>query len=250
MRISIITAVYNNEHTLSYAIDSVFCQKFVDIEYVVIDGGSSDKTVDIIRSYRNKISKFISEPDKGIYDAMNKGIELASGDIIGILNSDDMYANDTVLHDVVETFEQTGADVVYGDLVYVSKEDPDKVMRYWKSGPYKLGSFLKGWHPAHPAFFVRKEIYDKYGIFDLSFDISADFELMLRLFEKYKVKSTYLPKVLVKMRLGGESNRSLSNIVKGNLNILRAFRKNGIFVTPMYTIKRAITKMKQYLMNR
>ena len=246
MKLSIVTSVYNNSKSISSAINSVLSQKDINLEYIIIDGGSTDGTVDIIKSYGGKITKFISEPDKGIYDAMNKGIRMASGDVIGILNSDDMYADDAVLKDVAETFERTGADAVYGDLVYVDKDDTNKVVRYWKSGPYKPGSFRKGWHPAHPALFVRKAIYDKYGVFDTSFDISADFELMLRFFEKHSIKTVYLPRVLVKMRMGGESNRSLANIIKGNVNILCAFWKNGIFVTPFYTLKRAWEKMKQF----
>ncbi len=245
-KISIITVVFNNKEMISSVIDSVQEQTYKDIEHIVIDGGSTDGTVDIIKSYGGKITKFISEPDNGIYDAMNKGIKLASGDIIGILNSDDMYADNAVLKDVAETFERTGADAVYGDLVYVNKDDTNEVVRYWKSGPYKPGSFRKGWHPAHPALFVRKAIYDKYGVFDTSFDISADFELMLRFFEKHSIKTVYLPRVLVKMRVGGESNRSLANIIKGNVNILRAFWKSGIFVTPLYTLRRAWGKMKQF----
>lgn len=244
--VTIITASYNSRIGIENAINSVLSQKDINLEYIIIDGGSTDGTVDIIKSYGGKITKFISEPDNGIYDAMNKGIKLASGDIIGILNSDDMYADNAVLKDVAETFERTGADAVYGDLVYVDKGDTNEVVRYWKSGPYKPGSFRKGWHPAHPALFVRRAIYDKYGVFDASFDISADFELMLRFFEKHKIRIAYLPRVLVKMRMGGESNRSLANIIKGNINILRAFWKNGIFVTPFYTLRRAWGKMKQF----
>lgn len=244
--VTIITASYNSRISIKDAINSVLSQRYINLKYIIIDGGSTDGTGDIIKSYGGKITKFISEPDKGIYDAMNKGIKMASGDVIGILNSDDMYADDAVLKDVAETFERTGADAVYGDLVYVNKDDTNEVVRYWKSGPYKPGSFRKGWHPAHPALFVRKAIYDKYGVFDTSFDISADFELMLRFFEKHSIKTVYLPRVLVKMRVGGESNRSLANIIKGNVNILRAFWKSGIFVTPLYTLRRAWGKMKQF----
>lgn len=246
MKISIITVGYNCKDTVASAMDSVLSQVGTNLDYVVVDGASADGTLDIVKSYGAKVSKLISEPDKGIYDAMNKGIKMASGDAIGILNSDDMYVDDKVLNDVVETFERTGADAVYGDLVYVDEADVDKVVRYWKSGAFMPGSFRKGWHPAHPALFVRKEIYEKYGVFDTSFDISADFELMLRFFEKHGIKTAYLPRVLVKMRVGGESNRSLANIIKGNINILRAFWKNGIFVTPFYTLRRAWAKMRQF----
>lgn len=246
MKISIITVAYNSRDTISSAIDSVLSQKYGDIEYIIIDGASSDGTVDIVKKYGEKLSKFISEPDKGIYDAMNKGIKLVSGDIVGILNSDDMYANDTVLSEVAKTFESTGADAVYGDLVYVDNDDTNKVVRYWKSGEYTTGGFRNGWHPAHPAFFVKRRVYEKYGMFDTSFDISSDFELMLRFLEKYRIKAAYLPKVLIRMRLGGASNRAVGNILKGNFNVLRAFWKNGVPVTPFYTVRRIMRKLGQF----
>jgi glycosyltransferase len=228
------------------AIKSVLGQDCPGVEYIIVDGGSTDSTLEIIKSYGSRINKMISEPDKGIYDAMNKGIKLASGDIVGILNSDDVYADNMVLSEVVEMFRKTGADAVYGDLVYVGKDDASRVVRYWRAGQYRPGNFRKGWHPAHPALFVKRQVYEKCGGFDTSFSVSADFELMLRLFEKHKIKTVYLPKVLVKMRLGGESNRALGNIIKGNLNILRAFWKNGIFVTPFYTIRRLFSKIEQF----
>ena len=243
---SVITVSYNSKRVMASAIDSVLSQCEVSPEYVIIDGASTDGTLDIVKSYGGKISKFISEPDKGIYDAMNKGIKMASGDIIGILNSDDMYADERVLSAVAETFERTGADAVYGDLVYVDKTNTGKVVRYWKSGEFKPGSFRRGWHPPHPSLFIKKHVYEKYGVFDMSFDLSSDFELMLRFFEKHRIRTAYLPQVLVKMRLGGESNRSLNNILIGNINILRAFWKNGIFVTPLYTLRRAWGKVRQF----
>ena len=244
--VSIITVVYNNQAMIGNSIQSVLDQDYPGVEYIIVDGGSTDGTREIIKSFGKRINKMISEPDKGIYDAMNKGIKLASGDIIGILNSDDVFADDTVLSEVAETFRKTGVDAVYGDLFYVDKDDANKIIRYWKAGQYKPGSFRKGWHPAHPALFVKRQVYEKCGGFHISFNVSADFELMLRLFEKHKIKTAYVPKVLVKMRLGGESNRALGNIVRGNLNILRAFWKNGIFVTPFYTIRRLFPKIEQF----
>jgi glycosyltransferase involved in cell wall biosynthesis len=200
----------------------------------------------IVRAYGNSISRVISEPDEGIYDAMNKGIKAASGDIIGILNSDDFYHNEQVLSDIVNAFENDDADAVYGDLVYVGKNDTNKIIRYWKPNPYNPGDFLKGWHPPHPSFFVKKEVYAKYGVFDRSFGVSADFELMLRFVEKYKIKIKYLPKLLVRMRVGGESNRSLRNIIQGNINCIRAFKKNGLKIGIFYPLTRLLPKISQF----
>ncbi|MFA5104873.1 MAG: glycosyltransferase family 2 protein [Candidatus Margulisiibacteriota bacterium] len=244
--ISVITVVFNNKGTISSAIDSVLGQTYSNIEHIIVDGGSTDGTVEIIQGYGKKIDKFISGHDKGIYDAMNKGIDLATGDIVGILNSDDIYYDRQVLSDVVSAFESNNADAVYGDLVYVDKNDTNKVVRYWKSNQYKPGEFLKGWHPPHPTFFVKKEIYKKYGMFDCSLDISADFELMLRFIEKYKIKTSYLPKVLAKMRLGGESNKSLRNIFQANINCIKAFKKNGFKVGVFYPFVRLIPKAGQF----
>jgi len=249
MKISIITVVYNNEELIESAINSVTSQTYKNIEYIIVDGESKDGTCDIINKHKDVIDKFISEPDKGIYDAMNKGIVMATGDVVGILNSDDIYASSTAIESVMNIFENEKVDSVYGDLDYVSYDDINKISRRWRTGQYTPGSFLKGWHPAHPAFFVKKNIYDKYGTFDISFEVSADFELMLRFMEKNRISSYYLPEVIVKMREGGESNRSVKNILLGQKNIRRAFKKNGIdvslFYTPKRLIKKAIQKFKK-----
>lgn len=246
MKISIITVVWNNKNTIKDAINSVLNQTYLDIEYIVIDGDSTDGTVEIIKSYGDKINKFISEKDKGIYDAMNKGIDLATGDIIGILNSDDIYFNKNVIQNVMNKFKENNIDSLYGDLYYVKEDDLNKVVRYWKSSSFTQNCFIKGWHPAHPTFFVKKEIYEKYGCFDLNMKVSADFELMLRFLEKYKISTFFLPQVIVKMRVGGESNQSIKNIIKGNLNILKSFDKNGINVNKFtYLFYRFIPKIIQ-----
>jgi len=238
LKVSIVTITYNSEKTIEETIESVLSQSYKNIEYIVVDGNSSDSTVEIVNQYRDKISRFISEPDNGIYDAMNKGLKLATGDIIAILNSDDVYFNNKVIEEVIERFQELKVDALYGDLYYVEENDLSKVSRHWKSSPFKLGSFRKGWHPAHPTFFVKRYIYIKYGYFDTSMKVSADFELMLRLLEKHSISSSYFPKVLVKMRLGGESNSSIKNIIQGNKSILRAFDKNSIkvnkFLYPFY----------------
>ena len=246
MKVSIITVVYNNEDTIKDAIESVLNQTYKNIEYIIIDGVSTDGTVEVIKSYGDKIDKFISEKDNGIYDAMNKGIKLASGDIVGILNSDDFYANNNIIEKVVKEFEDKKVDSVYGDLVYVNAKDTNKIVRYWKSKPYKKGLFTKGWHPAHPTFFVKKEIYDKYGIFNLDFKIAADYELMLRFLEKYQISNSYIPEIFVKMRLGGESNQSIKNIIKANIESYNAWKINGLYINLFMILLKPLSKLFQY----
>ncbi len=245
MKVSIITVVYNNEKTIGDAIDSIQSQTYENIEHIIIDGKSTDKTVDIVKSYGNKIAKLISEKDNGIYDAMNKGLDLVTGDIIGILNSDDIYANKNVISRVVKEFSKTNVDSVFSDLDYVDQYDISKIVRKWRSSEFIQGSFVNGWHPAHPTFFVKKELYKKYGTFDLDFQVSADFELMLRFLERNHISSSYIPHVLVKMRNGGESNVSLKNILLGNKHIRNAFAKNNIKISKFYTPKRLALKIWQ-----
>jgi len=248
LKISIVTITYNSEKTIKDTIESVLSQTYKNIEYIIIDGSSSDRTIEMINSYGNKISKVISEKDDGIYDAMNKGLKLASGDVVGILNSDDVYFDDDTLEKVVEKFEEENIDSLYGDLFYVSEDDLTDVVRYWKSSIFQKGSFIKGWHPAHPTFFVKKEIYKKYGYFDLNMKVSADFELMLRFLEKYNISTSYLSQTLVRMRVGGESNGNIGNIIKGNKSILKAFDKNDITVNKfIYIFYRFIPKIVQII---
>lgn len=245
MKISIITVVYNNKSTIKQAIDSVLNQSFKNIEYIIVDGKSTDGTVEIIKSYEDKISKFISESDKGIYDAMNKGIALATGDVIGILNSDDFYKTNDIIEVVANEFLHKDIDCLYGDLEYVSQKDVFNVVRYWKSKPYKEGLFQRGWHPAHPTFFVKKECYDKYGTFNLNFQISADYEIMLRFLERYKLKSIYVHKTFVKMRIGGESNKNMLNILKANIQSYKSWKLNGLHVNPFVFILKPLSKILQ-----
>ena len=245
MKISIITSTFNSAKTIKDTLDSILNQTYKNIELLIIDGNSKDNTLDIVRQYDKQFEgklRYISEPDKGIYDAMNKGIHMATGDIIGILNSDDLYMDTTVLEDIASTFIQSKVDAVYGNLLFVDEKDTNKVVRTWKGSQYKSGGFLKGWHPAHPTFYVRKEIYDKYGVFDISFNVSADFELMLRLIEKHKISNLYLDRNFVRMRMGGESTGSIKKIITGNKNVLRAFEKNGFKVSPFYPVIRLFPK--------
>jgi glycosyltransferase len=247
MKISIVTVSYNSAKTINDTIRSVLYQTYPDIEYIIIDGGSNDDTIEIIKSYGDKISKFISEADNGIYDAMNKGLKLATGNFIGILNSDDLYINNSVISELYKQLVKGDFEIFFGDLYYVSKDNTDKIIRRWETKNYKPGAFKKGWHPPHPTFFVSKNVYDKYGYFDLKFKLAADFELMLRFLEKYHVRSCYIPKPLVKMRLGGATNKSIINILKQNFECYEAFKVNGIKVSIFYLFYRLLPKLLQFI---
>ena len=227
MKISIITVCYNSEKTIGDTLRSVFEQKYENIEHIIIDGGSTDRTLAVVATAGAHVAKIVSEPDNGIYDAMNKGIALATGDVVGFINADDFYPGPAVLAVVASAFESSGADCCYGDLCYVKQEDVSKTVRYWRSAPFTLGLFGRGWCPPHPTFFVRREVYTRLGGFDLSFKIAADFELMARYLEAAHITSLYIPQVLVKMRLGGTTNRSLINIFKQNVEIRRALSSIG-----------------------
>ena len=227
LKISIITVCFNSAETIEDSIRSVGRQKDIDVEHIVIDGASTDSTIDIIKRHKS-IFRFISEPDKGIYDAMNKGIALATGDVIGTLNADDFYANENVLKEVAQIFMDSSIDACFGDLVYVNQENTNKIVRYWKSRDYIPGLFKAGWMPAHPTFFVRKSVYERLGGFDLDYKIAADFELLFRFIEQNNIKTKYLPKVLVKMRLGGTTNKNLSNILRQNKEIITILSKHYV----------------------
>lgn len=245
MKISIITVVYNNDKTIEDAIKSVLSQSYSNIDYVIIDGGSSDKTVTIINEYKEQLGYFISEKDKGIYDAMNKGINAAKGDVIGILNSDDLYQDSNVIETVMNQFNQNPSiDVVYGDLIYVKSDNVNKVVRNWKSNSYYNRFFENGNVPPHPSLFVKKSVYEKAGLFNLDFKLAADYEFMLRIFKKHNFNSKYINRVIVKMRLGGATNQSFSNIKKQNIEILKAWNNNELkapfLLMPLRIIKRLI----------
>lgn len=209
-----------------------------------------DNTRNIVASFGNKVSRFVSERDGGIYDAMNKGILLASGDIVGILNSDDMYADEDALARVAAAFENPEVDVCYGDLVYVSPGNLDKPVRVWKSSCYVPGCFMSGWVPPHPTFFARRHIYSNYGGFDLAFPLAADFDLMMRFLHCYKLKSVYIPSILMKMRLGGTTNKNLRNIVRQNIEIFRSGRKNGVPLRFRFYFGKLFNRSQQYLRAR
>lgn len=228
MRISVITAVYNNRDTIAAALDSVLAQTGVDVELVVIDGGSSDGTLEVLRSYADRLDVLISEPDRGIYDALNKGIQRASGEVVGFLHSDDLFADPGVLSRIAAVFADPEVGAVYGDLVYVRKDNPDQVVRYWRAGVFSRRRLRWGWMPPHPTLYVRRHVYEQHGLFDTSFHIAADYDFVLRLFGREGIAVRYLPEVLVKMRGGGASNRSLGNILLKSREDLRALRRNGV----------------------
>ena len=246
MKISIITVVYNNAETIEETILSVASQSYRDIEHIVVDGVSTDGTMDVVRRHREKIAKLVSEPDEGIFDAMNKGIRLATGEVIAFLNADDIYADNAVLEQVALAFSDPSVGACYADLVYVDPVNLNKVVRFWKSQDYKPGLFQRGWVPAHPTFFARKKVYDEYGGFDVAYRLAADFELMLRFLEKFKVKPVYIPRIFVKMRTGGASNNSIRNIIQQNMDIYRACKKNSVSVSPFFAFTKIFSKLSQF----
>jgi len=248
LKISVITVVRNGAATIEEAILSVLTQRHGAVEYVVIDGASTDSTLAIIDRYRNRIATLISEPDRGIYDAMNKGIRAAKGDIIGFLNADDAYVSDDVLQQVAKTFENPENDACFADLVYVAKNDPRKIIRYWKSRPYEAGAFKRGWMIAHPTFFVRRSVYERLGGFDLDYRIQADFELAMRFLEIHRIRSVYVPQVWVRFRAGGESNKHVMNVIRGNIEAYRACHKHGVKVTPFFMLRKILTRVPQFIL--
>ena len=244
MKVSIITVCLNSSETIENTIKSILSQDYNDIEYIVIDGGSQDNTLEVLARYQSQISKLISEPDKGIYNAMNKGIKLTTGHIVGFLNADDLYENKTIISQVVASMQQNNYGAVYGDLLYVDKTDINKVVRYWQAGKYMKGAFRTGWVIPHPTFFCRKRFFEEFGYFNEDFQIAADFELMLRFIEKHQIKICYIPQVLVRMRKGGKAN-ILQGMIRGNMEIIRSFRLNNLYISQFFFIHKPITKISQ-----
>lgn len=243
--ISIVTATFNSATTLKDCLESVKCQT-CPVEHIVIDGGSFDKTKSILESYPH-ISRMISESDNGIYDAMNKGISMCTGEIVGILNSDDFYADNRVVERVLSAFEDQHVATCYGDLHYVDPLRTDRVVRNWRSGRFDSKKFYWGWMPPHPTFFVRREIYIKYGMFNLNFGSAADYELMLRFLVKQEVGSLYIPEVLVNMRTGGASNASFKKRIIANRMDRLAWNVNGLKPYPWTTFVKPLRKINQFL---
>ena len=248
LKISIITVCFNSSKTIADTINSVNKQDYSYLEHIFVDGKSSDSSIEIIEMESTVSKKIVSEKDAGIYDAMNKGIELASGDIIGTLNADDLYENPSVLSEIAKIFEDPTIDACYGDLLYVKEGNTSQTVRYWKSSEYKIGAFKFGWVPGHPTFFVRRGVYERFGEFNLDYKIASDFEIMFRLIEIHKIKVKYLPKVLVKMRLGGTTNKNISNIIKQNKEIFRVLKNYySDFSLTHFLIKKLLNRISQFL---
>lgn len=229
MRISIITATYNSQQFIQDALDSYTAQDYEDKEWLLIDGASRDATVAMVKGQLSEADILLCEPDQGIYDALNKGIQLAKGEVIGILHSDDVFAAKDVLKNVAALFQSNPAlEAVYGDLQYVDRNDISKVIRNWQSGMFTLKEIEKGWMPPHPTLFIKKECFVKYGDYSLSYHSAADYDLILRFLYKYQIKVAYLPQVLVKMRVGGLSNKTLQNRWNANVEDRRAMKENGM----------------------
>ena len=244
MKVSIITVCFNAEEWISDAIESVLNQTYQDIEYIVIDGLSNDGTLDVINRYEERISKILSEKDLGIYDAMNKGISISSGDVIGFVNSDDMLHSDQCIEKVMNNFNED-YDVVYGDIIYVDRNDTSKLFRYWKAGSYDKNKYKYGWMTPHLSTYIKREFYEKYGGFDLRFKIAADYELMLRLLYKNNLRVKYLPGVIAKMRAGGVSNNSILNIMRSNLEVYKSWKVNNLKVSLLIVFIKPALKLKQ-----
>jgi glycosyltransferase len=245
LTVSLITVVYNGARTIADCLNSVALQNCA-CEHIIIDGGSSDRTLAVVGEFPH-VSKIVSEPDNGVYDAMNKGIRLATGDIIGILNADDKYADDSILATVIRTINVNNLDSCYGDLIYVDNDDIGKVKRYWRSKAYNDRLFYRGWMPPHPTFFVRKSIYDQFGVFDQKFGTAADYELMLRFLVKHKITTKYIPKTLVKMRCGGLSNNSLRSRLKANRSDRLSWAANGLTPGPLTLYLKPLSKLGQWI---
>lgn len=228
MKVTIITVVFNNEKFIEDCINSVLNQNYKDIEYIVIDGKSTDGTMSIIDKYRNKINTIISEKDKGMYDALNKGLKLASGDIIGLLHSDDTFYGNDVIEKIVHAFEENDINALHGDLIYVHKEQPEKIVRFWKSTDFSIQKLKNGWMPPHPTLFLRKELLTFVPSFQLHYKIAADYDFMLRVFTSPNIKSYYLPIIITKMRLGGTSNKSIKNIINKSFEDYLILKRNKV----------------------
>jgi glycosyltransferase involved in cell wall biosynthesis len=246
VKISIITVALNSAATIEETILSVQRQTHADREHIVIDGGSRDGTLDLINRHRQGIAISVSEPDAGIFDAMNKGLARATGDVVGFLNADDVYANDQVLARIAAAFGDQAVDAVYADLVYVDRFNPEKVVRYWRSGDFQPGSFARGWMPAHPTFYVRRKVYERLGGFDLKYPLQGDFELTLRFLEVHRIRTRHIAEIWVRMRTGGASNRSVRAVLRGNVESYRAARANGLKVTPLFILRKILSRLPQF----
>ncbi|MDQ7947343.1 MAG: glycosyltransferase family 2 protein [Pedobacter sp.] len=246
MKISVITVVYNAENYIKDCIESVVAQTYPAIEYIVVDGGSTDRTISIIGNYVQNIAHFVSEKDQGMYDALNKGMALATGDVIGILNADDMLAAPNVIEKIAQAFSRTQADAIYGNLNYVNVDPPYKIIRKWVSTPYTPRGIVMGWMPAHPTLYVKSEIFKKFGNYSLLYGTAADYELILRFLFKHRIRAMYLNELIVNMRVGGMSNANYKQRYRAFLNDLKAIKTNGIPFAYVTVILKKLRKLPQF----
>lgn len=246
MKISVVTSCFNSSETIRATLDSIRAQDYDYLELIIVDGGSTDNTMHIVSEFDDIVSISVSEKDRGIYDALNKGVNLASGEVVGFLHSDDYFASSSVVSLIAKAFAEKTVDAVYGDLDYVDRIDASKIIRQWRSQEFNSDLFYKGWMPAHPTFYLKKKCYNEFGDYDLTFKQSADYELMLRMLLKHNVKAKYISDVLVKMRVGGASNVSLNNRWNANKEDARAWKKNGIKPKAFTRFMKPLSKLDQY----
>ncbi len=246
MKITVVTAVYNRHSTIGQALDSVASQDHVNIEHIIQDGDSTDGTCELIKAQTNTKVAIVSEPDDGIYDAINRGIQRTSGDVIGLMHSDDFFAAPHILSRVAKVMEDPDIDGVYGDLDYVAADDTTRIVRRWRSGTYDPKKLGRGWMPPHPTLYLRPSVFENHGLYDTSFGISADYDAMLRYLVKGQINLAYIPEVMVKMRVGGESNKSLRKIIQKSREDYRAIRKNGVGGVGTLALKN-LSKIQQFL---
>ncbi|MEL6570579.1 MAG: glycosyltransferase family 2 protein [Pseudomonadota bacterium] len=246
LNMSVVTAVYNRKTTIESALRSVQEQTYPHVEHVIQDGGSTDGTLDILRNFKAPNLEMESRPDAGLYDAINKGIARAKGDVVGLMHSDDYFASPEALSDIANAFEDPDVDGVYGDLDYISADDTGRIIRKWRSGPYQFGNLKRGWMPPHPTLYLRRSVFETWGLYDTTFQIAADYDAMLRYLVQGRINLAYVPKVIVKMRVGGESNRSIGRIVQKSREDYRALRRNGVGGLQSLTSKN-LSKLRQFL---
>lgn len=247
MKFSVITVCLNSAATIRDTIESVLAQDHPDIEHIIVDGASRDGTMEIVRSYGGRIAKVVSEPDRGMYDSANKGLRLATGDVVGMLNSDDYYAAPDVLSTMARVFERGDVDAVHGDLDFIDPQDTSRITRRFRSREFVPGDFRKGWHPAHPTFYVKREILLEIGGFDEQYRIASDIDLMMRVLEVRKARSAYIPRVLIKMREGGLSNGSVRRIWRANVECYQSMHRAGLPVPWYFVLRKPFAKTRQLL---
>lgn len=250
MKLTVVTVCRNARATVAEAVDSVHRQTHPDVEHIVIDGASTDDTLAVVRRHGARVAQIRCEPDRGVYDAMNKGVALASGEVVGFLNADDVYTGPQVLARVAAILAAPELDACYADLVYVDKDRAQRIVRQWTSCDYRSGLFERGWMPAHPTFFARRSVYQRFGGFNLRYRLQSDFDLLMRFMAVHGIRTRYVPETWVRMRMGGMSNRSIRNVIRGNLEAYAACRANGLGVPPWFIVTKVLSRLPQFIRAR